>query len=421
LRSRRIYNSRVWAYSLVCDQGRGRSELGEFLSQDEDFRDFIHPGIKSKIVSTDNDSQRDYQVVEFWPLMNPRAHEVDIASAEYGEYYVSFLVHAAFTSTNLEDICVKDKLALTNYLLLRNLITKAKTVFDSADAGVAQKSYPMVYDYMSIYLNFHTGKAQKLAKTAQKYADMNLVQSVKRKWEKVIEQLQHRKDPSLSDAMFLKTQERLKMEAMKPHLDFFPQDDHTLLIEHRNVSEITVNFYRTELELMFSMYPFQDENVSYKLMLPNMSETLEGMHDGTTSIGLPELLRDENTIVEMITTTKEGSIKVTKVAYDNQIDVTVSNAVGQVRVLHSETRHPISQAYVKVYAQNIRDGSICFYKDGYTDVRGRFDYRTLSTDQLRGSRRLAILIQTENYGSLIKEVDVPRDMQTRVNLLAGLD
>merc|ERR550525_1892221 len=107
-----------------------------------------------------------------------------------------------------------------------------------------------------------------------------------------------------------------------------------------NVSEITVNFYRTELELMFSMYPFQDENVSYKLMRPNMSETLEGMHDGTTAIGLPELLRAENTIVEMVTKTKEGTIKVTKVAYDNQIDVTLSNAVGQVRVLHSETREP---------------------------------------------------------------------------------
>eukprot|EP00493_Phyllostaurus_siculus_P013538 UN13742 len=84
------------------------------------------------------------------------------------------------------------------------------------------------------------------------------------------------------------------------------------------------------------------------------------MHDGTTAIGLPELLRAENTIVEMVTQTKEGTIKVTKVAYDNQIDVTLSNAVGQVRVLHSETRQPICKAYVKVYAQNIRDGSIQF-------------------------------------------------------------
>merc|ERR1719204_2635616 len=99
--------------------------------------------------------------------------------------------------------------------------------------------------------------------------------------------------------MFLKGQELMRLEAMKPHLDFYPQDDHTILIEHRNVKEITVNFYRTELELMFSMYPFQDENVSYKLMLPNIHHMLEVDHNGTTEIELPAKLRGENTIVVM--------------------------------------------------------------------------------------------------------------------------
>lgn len=251
---------------------------------------------------------------------------------------------------------------------------------------------------------------------------MNLTPGVKARWEQIVEQIEHRLDPSLSDAMFLKHQEQIRLQAMQPHLDFVPQEDHGLLIEHRNVKEITVNFYRTELELMFSMYPFQDENVSYKLMLPNKSDTLEVEHDGTTKVGLPEIFQRENVIVEMITPTSNGGeIKVTKVAYDNEIDVTVSRAVGEVRVLHRETRDPIPQAYCKVYAQNIRDDSISFFKDGYTDIRGRFDFRTLSTDQLRGSRRLAILIKTDDYGSLIKEVEVPDEFKTTANLLLGAE
>jgi hypothetical protein len=411
LRSRRIYHEDIWAYSILCDNGRCGKELGEFLSQNEMFRDYVYPGLKSRVVCTDNDSQRDYHILEFWPLQNPRAHQVGIMNPEFDEVYLNFLNNVAYTSTSIEDINIADKLALTNYLLSRNLITKAKSVFETIDEKEAEATCPMVYDYMAVYLMFHTGKHREMGSILEKYANKNLTPAQKAKWEAVQEQLDHRSNPELSDAMFLKRQEELKLQALKPHLYFHPQDDRTLLIVHRYIGEISVNFYRTELELMFSMYPFQDENVSYKLMRPNIAESLEVEHDGTTNIGLPEILRDENTIVEMITETKDGPMKVTKVAYDNEIDVNISFQYGQLRVLHKETRDPMSKAYVKVYGQNLADDSVVFFKDGYTDIRGRFDYRTLSTDQLRGTRRLAILIKTDDHGSLIKEVEIPQSLQ----------
>merc|ERR1712117_850826 len=120
--------------------------------------------------------------------------------------------------------------------------------------------------------------------------------------------------------MFLKKQEQARLAALEPFLDFTPENDHTICIEHRNIPYITVNFYRTELELMFSMYPFQDENVSYKLMLPNMEHTIEVGHNGTTDIELPAKLRGENTIVQMRTRISDSEEQiVVKVAYDNQI------------------------------------------------------------------------------------------------------
>merc|ERR1712039_901127 len=100
----------------------------------------------------------------------------------------------------------------------------------------------------------------------------------------------------------------------------------------------------------------------------------------------------------------------------NEIKVHVSREIGELRVLHSKTNEPIEKAYCKVYAQNIRDDSIAFYKDGYTDVRGRFDYRFLSTDQLRSSKRLSVLVSTESHGSVIKEITVPMSMLTTTNL-----
>ena len=51
---------------------------------------------------------------------------------------------------------------------------------------------------------------------------------------------------------------------------------------------------------------------------------------------------------------------------------------GQVRATVSATGKPLPKAYVKVYAR-LADGTVKFHKDGYTDIRGRFDYATVST------------------------------------------
>jgi hypothetical protein len=49
-----------------------------------------------------------------------------------------------------------------------------------------------------------------------------------------------------------------------------------------------------------------------------------------------------------------------------------------------------------------------FYKDGYTDLRGRFDYASLSTDDLGGVRKFAILILSEDHGALVREATPPK-------------
>jgi len=78
-----------------------------------------------------------------------------------------------------------------------------------------------------------------------------------------------------------------------------------------------------------------------------------------------------------------------------------------VRVTRAEGGKPVSRAYVKVYAQ-LADGQVKFYKDGYTDLRGRFDYASLSTDELGGVRKFAILILSEEHGALVREATPPK-------------
>ena len=80
---------------------------------------------------------------------------------------------------------------------------------------------------------------------------------------------------------------------------------------------------------------------------------------------------------------------------------------GQVRVTERDNGRPLPRAYVKTYAR-FQDGGVRFYKDGYTDLAGRFDYATLSTDELDRVERFAILVIHESRGAVVREAGLPQ-------------
>ena len=93
--------------------------------------------------------------------------------------------------------------------------------------------------------------------------------------------------------------------------------------------------------------------------------------------------------------------------YSNLLNVQMTEAYGQLRVTQTADQRPLSTVYCKVYAR-MQDGSTVFYKDGYTDLRGRFDYATLSTNMLDNVDRFAVLILSENQGAVVREVAPPK-------------
>jgi hypothetical protein len=77
-----------------------------------------------------------------------------------------------------------------------------------------------------------------------------------------------------------------------------------------------------------------------------------------------------------------------------------------VRVLRASTATPLAATYVKVYARQ-HGGAVAFYKDGYTDLRGRFDYATLSTDDIDHVERFALLVVSDAAGATVLEAPPP--------------
>lgn len=45
-----------------------------------------------------------------------------------------------------------------------------------------------------------------------------------------------------------------------------------------------------------------------------------------------------------------------------------------------------------------------FYKDGYTDLRGRFDYFSVNAPERQAIERFAILMLSENRGAVVRYV-----------------
>ena len=90
------------------------------------------------------------------------------------------------------------------------------------------------------------------------------------------------------------------------------------------------------------------------------------------------------------------------------MNVQVQKNYGQLKVtkfMNKQVR-PLHTVYVKVFAKK-KNGQIAFWKDGYTDLRGKFDYATKSEGSLSDIEKYSILIVSKNSGSQIKEIGPP--------------
>ena len=134
------------------------------------------------------------------------------------------------------------------------------------------------------------------------------------------------------------------------------------------------------------------------------SEMVELPHEQRfVEIDLPQALHNRNVLVEVV---GAGQNK-TQAYYSNSMTVQVIENYGQLRVTHSQTRRPLAKVYVKAYAQ-MEDGMVRFYKDGYTDLRGRFDYTSLNTNELDHVRKFSLLVHSDECGAVVREANPPK-------------
>jgi hypothetical protein len=284
-----------------------------------------------------------------------------------------------------------------------------------------------------VYLDFCFGYPEfKIAKSlCKKYKDFPL-SHWREKFEDVEDQiLEYEKKEKVSsiqeenEAFDIKALTK-ELKEKEPKLSFNIENaTGKITLIHSNISKIDIKLYFIDLETLFTREPRISElvnkdksNVNSKMIenigfvqanyceIVNIPEEKNNKNDNITVYEIPEKYRNKNIFVEI----KAESIKLFDICLSSNLIVTITESLGELKVIDNKLQSVI-KAYVKVYVE-LNSEEVQFYKDGYTDLNGKFNYLALNTDQLKNAKKFYIYVSKEEQNATIRECFPPKNIQS---------
>jgi len=444
LKERGLYSEAVWRYALIAD--KGGKELAEYVAMTSALKEkYLHPYFGGDDVEYDPVDRNDWNLAEFAPLICPRAHSdgvIQQLSTSFLGEYARFLLLMAFRSSSAGDMAAADKLVMAQFLLFQRRTAEARRVFESIAEKEGKAASPLLYELVSCFLRvFSAGgpsgsdelgaiKLQCLTWKAKPLPARLLAA-----WQALEDVAKEVEAPQSVDALFDAELIAETQKATTAYLNFSmiaKKEQRTIDISFRNVSACVFRYYAVDLELLFSESPFSLENDNDKISLISPNEIVKVSlpkessappdkknkpTDGNVHhyVELPEKYRGTNSIIECVATDAQGAeVRAVHALNDNSFAVQFDrdSVLGQCRVVYNNKKDkdtfkkPITGAYCKVYSRDAVSGEHKFFKDGYTDIRGRFAYRALSTDQLQKADALAMFVRTPDDGATVVSIAI---------------
>lgn len=437
LRSRHYFHERLWRYAFVHHD---QEAVREYLYRPET-RSLFGPALECSLLSVP--LQHTYQHTEFAPVINARLMQLggkrEILNEGMRKQYNTLLELMAWVAPGSN---LGLELAAVYHLLLQDRVTEAMALFarledelgggedEGASAGakrpvtrqslrkqagggagrvsaaVAPGELALQFDYLRAYLDFFKGAELAVAReVAQKYVDYPVA-----RWQKLFAEVRAHIAEIDTGAV---AESPLGGGAAKSTSLTLALKDKTIEIRTENLGgqPCAVRFFPMDVELLFSTKPFVEKS-SKQFALIKASQTLELVlpaSDGpqsSLSVPVPPAFHNANVVIEAAA----GGHSESSVLYANSLNVQVLESIGQVKVTHAETGKPVPACYVKVYSRTAQSGGVeQFFRDGRTDLRGRFDYAaTNNAEELNRTERFAILVCSDEHGSVVCEAAPPR-------------
>ncbi|MCE9583425.1 MAG: hypothetical protein K8T20_13145 [Planctomycetes bacterium] len=399
LARRHIFNGTLWSYAIHHNDV---ANIREFLLHQDGFLDQCGLWLKSTPVTIDPVERHRYQHLEYAPLVNARAQKLGarrtILNNRFAEQHIRLMTVLRYRG-KLTD---PDKLAVTYYLLLQDRVDEALETFASIDARNLDTA--LQYDYLKVYSDFCREKPADAREITERQKDhpvdrwRNLFRNALVQIDEITGAVAKVVDDKDRD------QRQASLAASEPDFDFTVEKK-SVALNVQNLAAVTVNYYRMDIELLFSRQPFvQQQSGQFAFIKPNRSEEVRiPAGRNTFAFDLPKEFHGANVIVELVAHGKRKS----QACYAHELLVSVVENYGQLRVAHQATGKSLPKTYIKVYAR-MKGGEVKFYKDGYTDLRGAFDYTSLNTNELDYVERFSVLVLSEGAGAVIRECGVPK-------------
>jgi len=399
LDQRHVYNHTLWSYSIRHNE---LPAIREYLQHCNAFVSQCGSYIDTQLLTIDPVVRKSYQHMEYWPLVNARAHRLGksrkILNNRFYQQYMRLMKVLTYRPKLDDD----DLLSTTYYMLLQDRTEEALAFFQRVDPK--RLATRLQYDYLAAYLDFYNDKPQRARSIAARYADYsvdrwrNLFASVTAQLDEI-----EGKAPKVVDEED-RTQRQTQLAATEASFDF-EVEARKITLTYQNIAECRVNYSLMDIELLFSRNPFvQQYSGQFAYIRPNETATIKlDPKQATHTFDLPKRFHSSNVMIEILA----GGVKKSKAYFSNALALQVVENYGQLRVAHARTAKPLPKVYVKVYAR-MRDGRVRFYRDGYTDLRGRFDYASLSTNDLDFVQNFSLLVLSQTDGAVVREAAPPK-------------
>lgn len=407
-----IWDTTVWGFAFLHGDYKRMCDVVSYYGNGKLDKLTYH---QSDFLKRDN-----FTIKEYYPLINPRAHVLGSASTNiindtFKKTYEEFLMYL-FQKYNPT---VDDYVLLINYLIAQDQIEKGLEITKRIkEDDIKSITTKIQFDYQTAYLNFITGYPDfnKADVICEKYLTYPVL-SVRNLFVEMANQLSEFKESEI----LRQTEKKLEGEALnKQKQNKTPTfssslEGHKIKLVSNLVGDLNIKFYKVEAEVIFSLNPFSFESKkAFTYVSPFYEATVKTNDEQdvvTNAFEIPETIRNENLFIEIRANNEklQKSEFVTYVPF--KLNCVVSKEFGIIKCFNPENNKPVPKIYVKCFAK-YNNGSIKFYKDGYTDLRGSFDYVSLNSDKIDNIDSFAMLVTSAEYGSKVLTEKPPQKIGT---------